>query len=30
MAGRYCGFFNNYFDSIHEVGVIASGDCASI
>jgi hypothetical protein len=27
MAGRDCGFFNNYFDNIHEVGVIASGDC---
>jgi hypothetical protein len=30
MAGRDCGFFNNYLDSIHEVGVIASGDCASV
>src|SRR5439155_25391832 len=30
MVGRDCGFSTNHFDSIHEVGVIASRDRASI
>jgi hypothetical protein len=27
MAGRDHGFFNNYLDNVHEVDVIAIGDC---